>query len=144
MNINKVILTGRLVKDPELKKVNDNDLCNFRLASDRIVGKNKTEKNIFVDVEIWGGQGAACAKFLKKASRVAVDGVLCQDVWEGDGGKKNSKIYIMADNVMFMDLAPQEEKKNTGDTQAARKPTPAKAPQTQKAPAETSDEDIPF
>lgn len=142
MNINKVILTGRLVKDPELKKVNDNDLCNFRLASDRIVGKNKTEKNIFVDVEVWGGQGAACAKFLKKASRVAVDGVLCQDVWEGDGGKKNSKIYIMADNVMFMDLASQAEK--TDGEAPARKPVAAKAPATPKAPAETSDEDIPF
>lgn len=142
MNINKVILTGRLVKDPELKKVNDNDLCNFRLASDRIVGKNKTEKNIFVDVEIWGGQGAACAKFLKKASRVAVDGVLCQDVWEGDGGKKNSKIYIMADNVMFMDLASQAEK--TDGEAPAKKPVAAKAPATSKAPAETGDEDIPF
>ena len=142
MNINKVILTGRLVKDPELKKVNDNDLCNFRLASDRIVGKNKTEKNIFVDVEIWGGQGAACAKFLKKASRVAVDGVLCQDVWEGDGGKKNSKIYIMADNVMFMDLASQAEKADGEAT--AKKPVAAKASATSKAPAETGDEDIPF
>ena len=144
MNINKVIITGRLVKDPELKKVNDNDLCNFRLASDRIVGKNKTEKNIFVDVEIWGGQGAACAKFLKKASRVAVDGVLCQDVWEGDGGKKNSKIYIMADNVMFMDLPSHGEKKEDGEAPAARKPAPARAPATSNAPAETSDEDIPF
>lgn len=142
MNINTVVMSGRLVKEPELKNISETNLCSFRIASNRTVGKKRVEKSIFIDVDVWGGAAKPCSDYLKKGSRVAVEGVLCQDTWEAEGGKKNSKIFIEASNVMFVD-AP--EKNGTSDTSApapdkeAPKKTPAAAPK-----GEDDDSELPF
>lgn len=140
MEINTVTLTGRLVKDPESKKVKDTDLCSFRMASNRVFGKDKNEKNLFIDVDVWGGQAAPCGKYLSKGSKVAITGTLCQDTWEGEGGKKNSKIFIEANNVMFLDAKPESEKTDAPPAAKSEKPVAAKTP----AKKPQDDEEIPF
>jgi len=139
MNINTIIMTGRVVEDPEIKQVADTDLCSIRIASNRIVGKKKVEKTIFINVDIWGAQAKPCEKYLKKGSRVGVEGTLCQDTWDGKDGKKNSKIYIEASNVMFLDAA---EKKDAPET-AAPASAPAGKGRNKPAP-QNNDEEIPF
>lgn len=148
MNINRTVISGRLTKDPELKKIGDVDLCNFRIASNRIVGKKKVEKSIFIDVDIWGGLAAQCEKSLRKGSRIIAEGILCQDSWEGKNGEKNSKVYIEADNVIFMDFkedgkgVDREEKSAT--EAPASKAAPQSKPAAKTAPKPVDDEDIPF
>lgn len=132
MNINRVVMSGRVVKDPEIKKIGEFDLCNMRIASNRIVGKKKTEKSTFIDVDIWGGQAKPCYDFLSKGSRVAVEGRLSQDTWEGKNGEKNSKIYIEADNVMFL------------DEKSSDKPSKEKKVNVEKREPENDDQEIPF
>lgn len=143
MEINKIIISGRLVEKPELKKLGDADLCNFRIASNRIVGKKKTEKTIFISVDVWGGNASVCEKFLKKGSRVAVEGTLCQDTWDDkESGKKNSKIFIEANEVVFLDSAEQSAKPEEPAKQT--KATPASAPARKPAPVVKDDEEVPF
>ena len=152
MNINKVVISGRLVKDPEIKTIGEVDLCNFRIASNRIVGKKKVEKAIFIDIDAWGGQAKVCEKFLKKGSRVIVDGILCQDTWEDKEGKKNSKVYIESDNVVFLDLngeTTEEETPAKGKpvAPAAAQSAPVKQNPPKAAPAGKKideDEELPF
>jgi len=133
MNINRVVISGRVVKDPEMKKIGEFDLCSMRIASNRIIGKKKTEKSTFIDVDVWGGQAKPCSEFLSKGSRIAVEGRLSQDTWEGKNGEKNSKIYIEADNVMFLDEKGSEKSPSQDK----------KAPVSRKEP-ENYDAEIPF
>ena len=145
MNINKVIIAGRLVKDPELKKIGEVDLCSFRIASNRVVGKNKVEKSTFIDVDAWGGQAQPLVKYLKTGSRIIVEGVLCQDTWDGEGGKKNSKIYIEAENVMFLDFPDKKESTQDEPQKEIPASKTTKAPVKKTAPSKpVDDEDIPF
>jgi len=141
MNVNKIIISGRLTKDPELKEVSGTDLCSFRIASNRVVGKNKVEKSVFIDVSTWAGQAKVCHKFLKKGSRVIIDGTLCQDSWEDKDGKSNTKTYIDSSNVIFLDeknnATQQENYKKESDFGNERK-------QKENNEEESFDEDLPF
>lgn len=106
-SINRCLLVGRLVRDPELRHTQGGTaVCEFSLAV------NSREKQAdgewgdrvdFFDVTVWSGQGEACAQYLSKGSQCAVDGRLRQDRWEAkDGGGKRSKVVIVASNVQFL------------------------------------------
>lgn len=111
-DINSVVISGRLVEDPTLKNVGETKVCKMRIASSKIVGKQKVEKTVFIDVDAWNGLGEVCAKFLEKGRMVAVVGTLRQDTWESEGSKK-SKIFIDASEVEFFG---QKSDKGDGST----------------------------
>jgi single-strand DNA-binding protein len=104
--INRVLIVGRLTRDPEVKSVGDSTVCEFALAV------NSREKNgdtgewqdraDFFDVAVWGAQAEACGSYLSKGKLTGVDGRLRQDRWEKDG-QKRSRIRIVASNVQFLD-----------------------------------------
>lgn len=133
MNINRTIISGRLTKDPELKKIGEIDLCTFRIASNRIVGKKKVEKTIFIDTDAWGAQATNCNKFLKKGSRVVIEGILCQDTWDGKNGEKNSKVYIEADNVVFLDSNSDSQTSGEAKSESTQTQVPTKRVESQPA-----------
>ena len=95
--MNKVIIKGNLVADPESRKVGQNkvDLTKFRCAV------NDFKKTVYVDVEAWEKTAANCAKYLKKGSPVLIDGRLNLDEWEAEG-KKRSRLTVVANNVEFL------------------------------------------
>jgi single-strand DNA-binding protein len=151
MNVNKIIISGRLVKDPESKNIGETDLCNFRIASNRTVGKKKVEKSIFIDVDVWAGQAKVCQKFLKKGSKVIVDGTLSQDTWKNKEGENSSKIYIEADNVIFLDSNNNQEEttvktevKKTNEDTSSSKINNDKKPYNQNTDNNIKDDDLPF
>jgi single-strand DNA-binding protein len=131
-NINRVVLTGNLTRDPELRSTTGGmSVCSLRLASntrrkDSASGEWRDKPNYF-DVTVWGAQGENCARFLAKGRPVAIDGRLEWREWTTDGGDKRQAIDIIADAVQFLG-APN------GDS-----PTSAPA---DAGPAD--DEDIPF
>ena len=101
--LNRVVLIGRLTKDPELKYTNNgNAVCTFSLAVDRPA----TEGTDFIDIVVWRKLGENCANYLSKGKLAAVDGQLRTRTYEKDGSKR--KIYeVIADNVRF--LSPKAE-----------------------------------
>lgn len=146
MNINRTIISGRLAKDPEFKSIGERNLCRFRLASNRIVGRNKVEKSVFIDVDAWGGQADPCHKYLSKGSPVIVEGVLCQDFWEDQSGNKNSKTYIEADSVVFLNQGnsqKQEAEKSKAPIEQ-RENTPKAKEEKQDNYDRNYDEELPF
>jgi single-strand DNA-binding protein len=107
-NINRVVLTGNLTKDPELRSTNAGTaICKLRIAvntrrKDSASGDWVDKPNYF-DVTVWGAQGENCATYLKKGRPVAVDGRLEWREWEAsDGSGKRQAVEIIGEAVQFL------------------------------------------
>ena len=107
-DINRVILIGRLTRDPELKSTNNgNYFCRFSLASNRNVynrqtGESRDEVGYF-DCVAWGKSAETIHKYLQKGRRICVEGNLRWSSWEGTDGKKQSKVEINVEGFQFLD-----------------------------------------
>src|SRR5947208_11427918 len=106
-NINRVVLTGNLTRDPELRNTpSGTSVCSLRVACNTRRKDSATgewvEKPNFFDVTVWGAQGENCATYLQKGRPVAVDGRLEWREWEAEGGGKRQAIDIVADSVQFL------------------------------------------
>src|SRR3954462_8039000 len=92
-NINRVVLTGNLTRDPELRNLPSGmAVCSLRIACNtrRKDGSgNWVDKPNYFDVTVWGAQGENCAQYLSKGRPVAVDGRLNWREWQGGQGKKS-------------------------------------------------------
>jgi len=98
MNVNKYICTGRLTKDPELRKVSEElTVCQLRLAVD---GMGRGREVGFINVSVFGKAGEAAAQYLSKGWLVAVDGRLEYGEWETDGTKRHD--YTVVGNIEFL------------------------------------------
>jgi single-strand DNA-binding protein len=117
----KTVIVGNLARDPESRKAGESNVTRLVLA---VNDPRQKDKVSYIDVEAWSKLGDICQQYLSKGRQVLAEGRLVQDTWEKDG-KKQSKLYVKADNVQF--LGGKGEK------------TEGSAP----APAGT-DEDIPF
>ena len=105
-NFNRVVMMGRLTRDPELKKIaSGRAVAELGLAVSE-THKNKSgefvEKTCFIDIVAWGRQAETCAEYLKKGSPVLVEGKLQLDQWVSKEGQKRSKHLIQADRVQFL------------------------------------------
>ena len=88
-NINRVIITGNLTSDPELRSLpSGTSVCKLRVACNTRRKDNSTgewvDKPNYFDVTVWGAQGENCARYLSKGRPVAVDGRLEWREWEDD------------------------------------------------------------
>ena len=106
-NINRVVLTGNLTRDPELRSTTSGtSVCSLRLASntrrkDSASGEWRDKPNYF-DVTVWGAQGENCARFLAKGRPVAIDGRLEWREWQDKEGNNRQAVEIVADSVQFL------------------------------------------
>ena len=105
-NINRVVLTGNLTRDPELRSLPSGmSVCNLRIASNtRRKGASGEweDKHNYFSVTVWGAQGENCARFLSKGRPVALDGRLEWREWQGQDGAKRESVEIVADSVQFL------------------------------------------
>jgi single-strand DNA-binding protein len=96
--MNVVTLIGNLATDVDLRKLDgDKQVASFVLAVDR-PGREGAD---FVRVAAWDKQGEACARYLVKGKRVALDGRLRSRSWEEDG-KRRSAVEVVAHTVQFL------------------------------------------
>jgi len=133
--LNKVFLIGNLTRDPELRYTGSGKaVCNFDLAvnqSYKDAASNETKKDtLFIRISVWNKMAEICAEYLKKGSKVLVEGRLRMNSWESEG-KTRTKIDAQAQRVQFLDAraAPSET-----------------APEVPEEPEESQavDDDIPF
>ena len=106
-NINSVVITGNLTKDPELRSTpGGTSVCKLRVAvnSRRKDGQSGewVDKPNYFDVTVWGAQGENCANYLSKGRPVAVQGRLDWREWEAQDGSKRQAVEIIADSVQFL------------------------------------------
>jgi single-strand DNA-binding protein len=151
-NINRVVITGNLTRDPELRSTpGGTPVCGLRVACNtrrKDSDGNWTDKPNYFDVTVWGAQGENCATYLQKGRPVAIDGRLEWREWEAkDGSGKRQSVEIIADSVQF--LGSRDGGENGGQSGGSFTPQtdmPADTSDYQAAPAGGggSDDDIPF
>ena len=106
-NINRVVITGNLTRDPELRSTPGGmSICGLRVA---VNGRKKdaetgqwVDKPNYFDVTVFGAQGENCAQYLAKGRPVAVEGRLNWREWEAQDGSKRQSVDIIADTVQFL------------------------------------------
>ena len=108
-NLNKVMMIGRLTRDPELRYLpNGTPKAELRLATSREwksrEGENKKDV-CYIDITVWSRQAETVKQYLRKGSQIFVEGRLSFDEWEGKDGQRRSKHEIVADRVQFLDRA---------------------------------------
>ena len=105
-NLNVVVVTGNLTRDPELRSLpSGTSVCKLRIA---VNSRRKdqsgewVDKPNYFDVTVWGAQGENCATYLSKGRPVAVEGRLDWREWEAQDGSKRQSVEIIANSVQFL------------------------------------------
>ena len=116
--LNRVILIGRLTRDPELKYIpSGTPVASFTLAVDRpFTNKEGERETDFVPVVVWRKLAETCANYLGKGRLVAVDGRLQVRSYEQDG-QRRYVTEVVADDVRFLDRrgeSPSQRVENSG------------------------------
>ena len=145
-NINRVVLTGNLTRDPELNATSTGtSVCKLRLAVNtrrRDASGEWVDKPNYFDITVWGAQGENCAQYLSKGRPVAVDGRLEWREWEDKDGNKRQAIDVIADSVQFLGSRDGGE---NGGRFTPQSDVPADTADFQPAATSSSgDDDIPF
>ena len=153
MSINRVIISGNLTRDPELRRTQSGmAIMSFGVAvNDRRRNQQTGEWEDyanFVDCTMFGNRAESLSNYLSKGTKVAIEGKLRWSQWERDG-QKRSKLEGIVDEVEFLS-SRNSGQQGDGGYQTYSAPAPARAPQQSRPPvqnppaADVYDEDIPF
>ena len=140
--INKVILVGRLGKDPEMRSIpSGTNVAKFTLATDeRFTDKSgeKQERTEWHDIEAWDRLAEICGQYLRKGSLVYIEGSIRTDTWDDkETGQKRSRKKIVAREMKMLDKK-RDENGGGAYAGAARKSTSNTATQVEE------DDEVPF
>ena len=143
MNINRVVLTGNLTADPELRSTpGGTSVARLRLAVNTRRRNASTgeweEKPNYFDVTVWGAQAENCDRYLAKGRPVAVDGRLEWREFEARDGGKRQAVEIIAETVQFLGPASDQQ---PSSAPRVREPESRDADQL---PGAASEDDVPF
>jgi single-strand DNA-binding protein len=147
-NINRVVMTGNLTADPELRSLPSGmSVCSLRIAcntrrKDAASGEWVDKPNYF-NVTVWGAQGENAARYLAKGRPVAIDGRLEWREWETQDGTKRQAVDIIGDSVQFLGSRGAGNEGDGGEPSGAEQdfvPVPVGVGATGFA----TDDDIPF
>jgi single-strand DNA-binding protein len=153
MNINRVVLTGNLTRDPELSATGGGlSICKLGIAVNtrrKSSDGNWEEKPNYFRVTVFGRQAESCNNYLKKGRAVAIDGRLEWSQWEREGQKRES-VDIIADTVQFLggrdDAGSGNGNGFSSGVQPAESDVPIHTGDFETAPvgAAAAEDDIPF
>jgi single-strand DNA-binding protein len=143
-SVNKVILIGRLGKDPEIRSIpSGTSVAKFTIATDeRYTDRNgeKQERTEWHNIVAWGKLAEICGQYLRKGKLVYIDGHIRTDSWDDkETGQKRYRTEIIANNMQMLDRKGDENDGGGSYAGAARKT--ATVPATAEA---EEDEDVPF
>lgn len=146
-SVNKVILIGRLGKDPELKYTQGGTpVANFSLATDETwkdQSGEKQQKTEWHNIVAWKKLAEICGEYLKKGQQVFIEGKLQTRKWEADGGT-HYKTEIVATG---MTMLGKKDDNGGGGSSERSSSSSSKKPSQSREPGEDlgiTDEDIPF
>jgi single-strand DNA-binding protein len=157
--INRVVLVGRLTKDPDLRYTPSGAaVARFTLAVNRTFSNASGEKETdFINCTVWRKQAENTANFLKKGSLAGVEGRIQTGSYEGQDGKRVYTTEVVADSVQFLEPkssgAGADRSQGQPSYQQNQSPSPSQQNYTRvdedpfssgSGPIEVSDDDLPF
>ncbi|MFA5926255.1 MAG: single-stranded DNA-binding protein, partial [Parcubacteria group bacterium] len=138
MDLNKVMLIGNTTRDPELRSTpSGQSVASFGLATNRVwkdqtSGERKSAAE-FHNIVAWGKLAEICGQYLRKGSKVYVEGRLQTRSWQGQDGNKRYSTEVIMENMIMLDRKPQGNfSSSVGMPASAAAPS---APQTPSQPA---------
>ena len=153
-SVNKVILIGRLGKDPELKYTPSGvAVAKFSIATDEVF-KDKTgeqqKRTEWHNIVAWQKLAEICGEYLTKGKQVYIEGSIQSRQWEDQSGNKRTSYEIVARQMTMLGSKSDSERSPMGETRTAPasggvapEPNPAAEPHSPPS-SEITDEDIPF
>ena len=107
--LNKAVLMGRLVRDPELRQTQSGmAVASFTIAVDRAPGKDGQRVTDFIDIVAWNKTAEMVTKWFTKGRMIAVSGRIQVRNWEDKQGQKRKAVEVVADEVSFCGDSKQE------------------------------------
>lgn len=145
MDLNKVILVGRVVRDIDLRVIpSGQSVASFSIATNRVwtdKAGQKQEQTEYHNIVVWGRQAELCNQYLTKGSTVLVEGRLQTRSWDAPTGEKKYRTEVVAERVQFgprpggqsqermpMNQAPQA-KQSSATLQSAELPLEEELPE---------------
>ena len=117
--LNRAILMGRLVADPELRQTpNGISVVSFTIAIDRNYSKDRERQADFIDIVAWRHTAEFVSKYFSKGKMIIVEGSIQTRLYEDKQGNKRKAVEVVADNVQF------GESKNASGNASASAPAP--------------------
>ena len=122
--MNKVILIGRLSREPELRYTQSGTpVCQINIAINRPTAQDKEPETDFINVVLWNKQAENVAKYVTKGGQVAVEGRIQTRSYENNEGKKTFVTEVIASNVEFLQIKKNDTSKtNEENTTEATDP----------------------
>lgn len=144
MNLNKAILIGRLVSDPEIRSTpSGQSVCSFRMATNRTWSDSKTgqkqEKTEFHSIVLWGRLAEISSQYLTKGSLAYIEGRIQTRSWQDQSGVQKYRTEIVAERLQ---LGPRQ---GQGNERPMSSPASPKEPAKEEIPIieeETKEEEI--
>lgn len=140
MNLNKAMIIGNLTRDPEMRATpSGQNVTSFSVATSFSWTDNagqQQKKTEFHNIVAWRKLAEICAQYLKKGSKVYVEGRLQTTDWTGQDGVKKYRTEIVLDNMIMLDKAGS----NSGDNNFAAK-APASNQTSEELPVINADEE---
>ena len=139
--MNKVILMGRLTRDPEVRYTQTNNtlVASFSLAVNRRFAKAGEERQAdFINVVAWSKTGEFCSKYFKKGQQVGVIGRMQTRTWDDDQGQKHYVTEVVAEEAYFADS------KRDGEASGSFENTFGSSISESSEFTTTSEDDLPF
>jgi len=139
MNLNKAMIIGNVTRDPELKNTpSGQSVVSFSVATNLVWNDqsgNQQKKTEFHNIIAWRKLAEICAKYLRKGSKVYIEGRLQTTDWTGNDGVKRYRTEIVADNMIMLD-------KSSGQVSGTPGANSNNQEEVIEIPEEPSDEEI--
>lgn len=131
MNFNKVLIGGRLTRDPDLRYTpSGSPVVDLGIAVNRFYNDKSGQRQkdtCFVDVVLWQKQAELCHKYLKKGSPIFIEGRLSFETWEGRDGERRSKLKVIGERMQFVDGGGSSEGREEYDGNRSYQSAPSPA-----------------
>ena len=153
LNLNKVVLAGRLTGDPELKQTPSGvSVTNFSIAINRRFssrnGENAEQQTDFINVVAWRQTAEFITKFFRKGSAICLTGSIQTRAWQDTQGQRRYATEVVVDDAMFVDSRAESNAAQGGsyvpDAYAQTPSFSSNAAQTPNFEELNTDDDLPF
>ena len=142
--MNKIILMGRLTRDPEVRVTpSEKTVCTFNLAVDRQFANQSGEREAdFINIVVWGKAAELCGISLAKGNRLLVEGRLQLRNYVAKDGTKRYVTEVIANNVEFVER--KSTSNSAGNTGGGQESAASNSGMDEFGKAVAFDEEIPF
>lgn len=147
MNLNKAMIIGNITRDPEVRKTpNGQTVVSFGVATNRRwtdQAGQKQEQAEYHNIVAWRRLAEIVGQYLKKGSKVYIEGRLQTRSWDDQSGTKRYKTEIVAENLIMLDKKGDVEQGSESPARSSAS-NEGTQPEPQSGEPEINVEDIPF